>query len=131
MPTWYDTSALDALLDTISGAQGGGATTVRLLNGYVQGDTFSEVNNNTIASEVINSSDFETIVPFNQHRRLTFKGKTATATLGATGADLHIALCSASVVLAVTDETSDQTITESNLVTFPAFYMQSSQPTQV
>jgi hypothetical protein len=133
MATWYDTSALDALLDKISGQVGGnGATTVRLLDTYSQGDTFSEVNGNTIAQVAILPGDFTGPASSGNHRRLTFSGKTCpSADSPSSAQDLHIALCSATVVLAVTDETSDQTITAGNPVTFPQFYMQSSQPTQV
>jgi hypothetical protein len=126
MATWYDTSALDALLDKI-----GTAVTVRLLDTYSQGDSYAEVNNQTIATANATGL-FTAPTSSGRHRRLTFSGATGAATANSSVGNLHIALCSAdSVVLAVTDETSDQPITNTNPVTFPSFYMQSSQPTQV
>ena len=127
MATWFDTSALDALLNEIKN----NSVTVRLLDTYTQGDNFSTVDANTIASAAITSGDFTGPSSSGQNRRLTFSGKTGTATANSSVQALHIALCSASVVYAVTDETSDQPITSGNPVTFPTFYMQSSQPTQV
>lgn len=127
MPTWYDTTALDALLNEIKN----NAVTVRLLDDYSQADNFSTVNTNTIAQTAINPSSFTGPVANGSHRRMTFDGASATATSNSTVGDLHIALCSADTVYAVTDETSDQPITSGNSVNIPAFYLQSSQPTQV
>jgi hypothetical protein len=135
MATWYDTSALDTLLERIAGTglhSGVGAITVRLLDTYTQGDNFAEVNTQTIAQATISTGDFTGPVASGLHRRLTFSGKTSpSADSNSSAQNLHIALCSGTVVLAVTDETSDQPITAGNPVTFPSFYMQSSQPTQV
>jgi hypothetical protein len=137
MPTWYATSALDALLDVIGGKDGNpGANSIRLLKTYAQGDTYATVNSNSIADAAVTDTDFsgpaDVTVP-NSHRKLTFNGVTGNATTDNSGTDLHIAVIDTinSIVLAVTNETSDQPITNGNLVTFPAFYMQSSQPTQI
>jgi hypothetical protein len=140
MPTWYDTSALDALLEKIAGkgaySSGEGANEIRLLKLYGQGDTYAVVDSNSIAWAAISPTDFsgpEDVTSPNGHRKIDFLGKSGMATITSSGTDLHIALVDTanSVVLAVTNETSDQAITASNNVTFPQFYMQSSQPTQL
>ena len=127
MATWFDTTALDALLNEIKN----NSVSVRLLDTYTQGDNFATVDANTIADAAITSGDFTGPAANGNHRRLTFSGKTGNATANSSVQQLHIALCSADTVYAVTDETSDQPITSGNPVTFPTFYMQSSQPTQV
>jgi len=129
MATWYDLSALDALLNTI---RNGAPIRVRLLDTYGQGDSFAQVETDTIAEATITGSDFDTPqdAPANA-RRLTFNGKSGVATNNSDAKNLHIAITNVDTVLVVTNETSNQDITNGNPVTFPSFYMQANQPGQV
>ena len=127
MATFYDQSALDALLDVIKLE----ATQVILLDTYTQGQNYATVTGNSIATAAITSGDFTGPTANGQDQRLVFNGKLGAATADSTLAQLHIAIISGSKVLAVTDETSDQAITNGNPVDFPSFFMQASQPDQV
>lgn len=127
MATWYDSTVLDALLSQIKT----GATHVWLLDTYTQGQNFATVQGNKIGEAAITDTDFTGPTADSNDRRLTFDGKTGTATGNSSVGALHIAIVSGSAVLAVTDETSDQPITNGNPITFPSFYMKSNQPTQI
>lgn len=129
MATWYDTSALDALLTAIRD----GANEIRLLDTYSQGDNWSTVNTNTIGSAAITAGDFTgPTAGGSNSRELVFNGKGGTATANSSIKSLHIAIVNnGGTVYAVTNETSNQDITSGNPITFPAFTMTSEQPTQV
>lgn len=130
MATYYDQSVLDALLNAIkNGCNTNGK--VVLISDYTQNDTWATVDGNILAEATITSGDFTGPTASGVDQQLTFSGKAGTATAtDATPTDLHIALIDDSIVYAVTNETSDQPINSGNPVTFPAFYMQASQPTQ-
>lgn len=133
MATFYDLSALDALLEVIRSGVGTGGKVV-LINGYTQGDTWATVDGNTIAEATIDDSTtyFTAGLTGTSERTLNFLGAVGVATATATPAadDLHIGLIDGSTVYAVTNETSNQAITDTNPVTFPAFYMRANQPVQ-
>jgi hypothetical protein len=130
MSHWYDLTVLDGLLEAISGS----STTLRLLDDYVVGQTHAEVVSNTVCSVDCIDTDYEVIADAGTNdRRLTVKTQTTTADRDSIGPEnLHIAITDTAgpTVLVVTKETSDQPILNGNPVTFPAWYMQSSQPTQ-
>jgi hypothetical protein len=137
MATFYDHSALEALLDVIrDGVNTNGK--VVLIHGYTQGDTYASVMDvaSVVAEATINGGVTYFTAGFSgtTHRVLNFLGVDGVATVNGggeyTGGDLSIALVDDAIVYAVTNETSNQTITDGNSVTFPAFYMQASQPTQ-
>ena len=127
---FYSTTALDDLLIYTRD----NATRVLLLDDYTQGDDYATVTggSNVLAEATISPADFTGPTSNGLHRLITFTGKSATAGNNSSVAELHIALTNGvNEVLAVTDETSNQTITAGNIVTFPNFYMQSSQPSLV
>ena len=132
MPTFFDQSALDALLTEIAT----NSVKICLIDGYTQGDSYALVDAATIGSAVITAgvggASFSSITSSGEDRTITFTGAsgTATDTRGA-GAGLHIALTNnSSIVYAVTNETSDQAITTDNPLTFPSFTLTARQPTQ-
>lgn len=127
MATWFATAALDAELNHIKTS----ATSIRLLDTYSPGDNFATVSSNTIGTASITGTDFSGPTASGNNRVLTFSGKDGTATGNSSVGALHIAITSGSDVLAVTDETSDQPITNGNPIVFPSFTMTANQPTQV
>ncbi|MGI9571293.1 MAG: hypothetical protein ACR2PH_16500, partial [Desulfobulbia bacterium] len=117
MATWYDLSMLDALLNTV---KNGNPTFVWLLDDYSQADNYATVSGNKIAEAAITGDDFDTPQPAGTNaKRLTFAGKSGVATSDSSTENLHIAIVTGSVVLVVTNETSNQSITNGNPVTFP------------
>ena len=127
MATWYSAQALDALLNRIKTE----STTIHLLDTYSAGQSYATVAGNSIGSASISDSDFTGAVADGNNRKLTFNGKSGSATGNSSVKALHLAITSGSEVLAVTDETSNQDITSGNPITFPSFVMNSNQPTQV
>lgn len=127
MATWYDPASMALLLNNIKTT----ATTVHLLDTYSTADNYSTVSGNSIGNAAITDTDFTGSQANGDNQELIFNGKGGTATSNSTVKNLHIAITSGSVVLAVTDETSDQDITNGNPITFPAFTMTAQQPTQV
>jgi len=131
MATWYDTTALDALLNEIKTT----CDEIWLLETYTEGQDWATVLSNKIGSAAITSGDFTGPVASTAplDRKLTFNGATGAASGDSSGSpDLHIAIVntSGSKVLAVTDETSDQVINDLNPITFPSFFLETKQPTQ-
>lgn len=127
MATWFALASLDAQLNYIKT----NATTIRLLDDYTAGDSYATVGTKTIGTATITSTDFTGPAASGNNRTLTFSGKDGTATANSTVKALHLAITSGTEVLAVTNETTDQTITSGNPLTFPSFVMTSFQPTQV
>lgn len=127
MATWFETSALDSLLSYIKT----NATHVWLLDDYTQGQNYATVQGNKIGEAAITSGDFTGPSASGNNRTMDFNGKSGSATANSTLADLHIAIVSGTEVLAVTNETSKQSITNGNPITFPLFSMDVNQPTQV
>jgi hypothetical protein len=107
------------------------ATQVRLLSTYAFGDSFATVNTNTLATIAVSSADFSWSAVGND-QRLTAAAKSGTASASTSGSpNLHIAYVDAtnSLVLWVTDETTDQPITSGNPVSIPSATYTCSQPT--
>lgn len=128
MPAWYGTASLQALLDDIKTK----VTTIHLLSSYSIGQDYATVTGNSIGSAAITGAgNFTGPTPQGNDMRLVFDGVGGTASASDPGGTLHIALTSGTEVLCVTEETSQQPITDLNPITFPTFYMQSSQPTVV
>jgi len=128
MAYYYDETVLVALLNAIKN----GATRVVLLSTYTEGQSWAIVDGNVIAEgdAALTAGSFSGPSPSGLNQQLTFSGAAGTASVDdATPDDLHIALMDDTYVYVVTDETSDQPINSGNPVTFPAFYMQASQPT--
>ena len=129
MPAWLDntasTGALDALLNVVKT----NATNILLITSYTQGDDYSTVTGNAVADASITSGDFTGPSPSGFDRILTFNGASATASQGAVGPDLHMAITNGSnTVLAVSDESTDQDIVSGNTVNFGTFEIRALQP---
>lgn len=128
MATWYDTSVLDAGLVEIA-AKG---NSLRLLKAYAAGDSYATVNaTNTIASIALAGGDFTLGNQGTNGREQVVAAKSGTASAGSGGTpDLHIAIVDTvgSVVLAVTDETSDRVILTSDPINVPTFSLLMNQP---
>jgi hypothetical protein len=106
------------------------ATKMLLISAYTAGDSYATVTGNKLAEVTMASGDF-TLSSSGSNRLLTTaSGKSANATAGASGSNLHIAFTDGSAkVLWVTDETTDQAITSGNPVDFPQLTYTSNQPT--
>lgn len=105
------------------------AVKMLLLSNFTFGDSFATVTANTLASVAMVPGDF-TLGTSGTSRTLTTATKTANATAGVTGGNLHIAFTDgSSKVLLVTDETTDQAITSGNPIDFPAIVHTNNQPT--
>lgn len=135
MATFFDNSgsgAMDQLLESIRT----GVNEIRLLETYTQGDDWSTVNGNTISTVAVTTGNFDTPQDAGTlARRLTFTGASDPSSAnGSTGSpNLHIALVDSgsTKTVAVTNETSNQPITQGNPITYPSFFLQVSQPGQV
>lgn len=102
-----------------------------LLKAYAAGDSYATVTGNAICTVVMASGDYTLSGADNAPRVLTVAAKsgTASANSGATP-NLHIAFTdNVGKVLWVTDETSDQVVTNGNTVNFPSLTYTSGQPT--
>jgi hypothetical protein len=126
---WVRSGVLDNGLNDIKN----NVTRMCLLSAYSLSDTAATVNANTLAYVAMTSADF-VITSSGLNRLLTVaSGKTAVAT-ATTGLapDLHIAFTdgttTASNVIWVTDETSNQPITSGNTINFPAPIYTAVQP---
>lgn len=102
-----------------------------LLKAYTDADSYATVTGNAICAVAMVSGDYTLSGADNAPRVLTVAAKSgvASADSGATP-DLHIAFTdNVSKVLWVTDETSNQAVTNGNTVNFPALTYTSNQPT--
>lgn len=104
-----------------------------LLKAYTAGDSYATVNaTNNIAEVAMVTGDFPLSNGASGSRVMTVAAKngvTATADSGASP-DLHIAFVDTvnSVVYWVTDETSNQVVTNGNTVNFPSLTYTKTQP---
>lgn len=102
---------------------------VAVISAYTAGDSYATVNGNILAEATLTSTDF-TLGTSGSNRTLTTASGKQDTSANATGAATHIAFVdtAASKVLWVTEETSGQTITASNPVTFPSLAYTAKQP---
>ena len=102
---------------------------VAVISAYTSGDSYATVNGNILAEATLTSTDF-TLGTSGSDRTLTTASGKQDTSANATGAASHIAFVDtvASKVLWVTEETSGQTITASNPVTFPSLVYTAKQP---
>lgn len=106
-----------------------GATKLLLISAYTPGDSYATVVAAKLAEATMTAADF-TISSSGANRQVTSATKSATLTAGTAGATAHFAFTDGSgKVLWVTDETSDQPLTQGNTVNFPALVYTSNQPT--
>lgn len=106
---------------------------IALLSTYAANDSYATANGNILAEATMASGDFTLAGASGAARTCTTaSGKQdAAANASGGGASMHIAFLNTtgSEVLWVTDETSDQTITIGNPITFPSLVYTSNQPT--
>ena len=127
MAKWVHTDVLDNGLLYIKN----NCNKVILASTYTSGDSYATVNGNNLADAAMTSTDF-TLSGSSSRVLTTASGKQDTAAnASGGGASMHICFVDTvnSKVLWVTDETSDQTITIGNPVTFPSLTYTANQPT--
>ena len=102
---------------------------VCVVRAYTAGDSYATVTAAILAEAALTSTDF-TLASSGSNRTLTTATGKQDTSANATGAASHIAFVDtvASKVLWVTEETSGQTITASNPVTFPSLVYTAKQP---
>lgn len=128
MAKWYHPDVLDKGLVEIA-AKG---NSIRLLKTYAAGDSYAVVNGtNTICSAAMTGTDFTLQNQGVNGREQAVGAKTGTASAGSGATpDLHVAIVDTvnSIVLVVTDETSDREVLNGDPINFPAFKIQNNQP---
>ena len=102
---------------------------VCVVSAYTAGDSYATVAAAILAEAALTSTDF-TLASSGSDRTLTTAAGKQDTSANATGAASHIAFVDTvnSKVLWVTEETSGQTITASNPVTFPSLVYTAKQP---
>ena len=102
---------------------------VVVISAYTAGDSYATVSGNILAEATMASGDF-TLGTSGSNRTLTTASGKQDTSANASGTASHIAFVDtvASKVLWVTEETSGQTITASNPVTFPSLVYTAKQP---
>ena len=100
-----------------------------LVSAYTNGDSYATVNGNILAEVTMTSADF-TLGTSGSDRTLTVASGKQDSAANASGnaADIVFLDTANSKVLWVTEETSGQTITASNPVTFPSLVYTAKQP---
>ena len=127
MAKWVNADVLDFGINNIKTA----AIRMLLLNNYTLGDSYATViaGSNILATVTMASGDYA-IAASGNNRTLTTLAKSVTASASSSTPDLHIGFTNGvDKVLWVTDETTNQTVTNGNTINFPAITYQSNQPT--
>lgn len=128
MPKFVSTTVMDSGLSQISTT----TNNMHLITAYTQGDSYAVVVGNSVCTVAMTGTDFTLQAQGTYGRQIAVAAKAGTAS-GSSAAtpDLHIALVDSSgaVVLAVSDELSDQPITSGNPINFPAWNVNANQPT--
>lgn len=103
---------------------------VAVISAYTAGDSYATVNAAILAEATMASGDF-TLGTSGSNRTLTTATGKQDTSANATGTASHFAFVDTanSKVLWVTSETSGQTITSGNPVTFPSLVYTTQQPT--
>lgn len=129
MTKWVNTKVHDDGLNYIKT----NCNKVALISAYSANDSYATVTGNLLAEATMASGDFTLAGASGAARTLTTAAgkQDAAANAGGGGATMHIAFLNTTgaEVLWVTDETSDQTITIGNPITFPSLVYTSNQPT--
>lgn len=133
MAKWCNTLVLDNGLD-YPRARKAAADDIELhvIKAYAADDSYATVIGNSVGSTDLATGDFALSAHATTGRKVTVATKTfnATADSGASP-DLHFAVVNAttSAVLLVTDETTNQVITNGNSLTTPAIeFLRITQP---
>ena len=130
MPKFYNSEVLDNGLNQI---KSNANVVMHLIEAYAANDTYSVVTaTNSLGSVAVGTGDMTLGDYGTLGRQLTIAQKTIIS-LTASGPtpDLHIALVDSStlIVLAVTDETSDQVVSGGNGANIATFNLKMAQPT--
>ena len=105
---------------------------VALISSYAFGDSYATVNGRILADAAMTSADFTLASSGNDRTLTTASGKQdASANASGGSATNHLAFVDTvnSKVLWVTSETTGQSVTAGNPVTFPSLVYTSKQPT--
>lgn len=104
-------------------------TKVCVISAYTAGDSYETVTAAILAEAALTTTDFTLESSGNDRTLTTASGKQGTAA-NVSGTASHIAFVDtfASKVLWVTEETSGQSITAGNPVTFPSLVYTAKQP---
>lgn len=128
MAKWFSPELLDNGLNKLvnDGNQ------IHLLSTYAAGDSYAVVTStNSLGSVALDPADKTLQNGALDSREVVIGAKTITgATASGASPDLHVAIVDTanSVVVAVTDETSDQEIFGGNNVNIPSFAVRLNQP---
>lgn len=129
MTKWVNSKVQDDGLNYIKN----NCNKIALISTYAANDSYATVTSNLLAEATMTSSDFTLAGAAGAARTCTTAAgkQDSAANAGGGGANMHIAFLNTngSEVLWVTDETSDQTITINNPITFPSLVYTSNQPT--
>ena len=103
---------------------------ILLLDAYTLGQSYATVDSNKVMTINTSSGDYSLANFGTYGRQLDVAEKSGSASASATSPDLHVAIVDVTntKVLAVTDETSDQDITNGNPITVPTWSIKMAQP---
>lgn len=128
MAKWVHTDVLDNGLNEIVS----NGNVLHVIEAYSASDNFATVVGNSVANYSLAGGDKTLSAHATTGRKVTIAAKSGNnATKSSVGSpDLHLAVVDTvnSKVLFVTDETSDQAITNGNPVNTPVFEYQLPQP---
>jgi hypothetical protein len=127
MAKYLHLNVLDSGLNLIKTS----AQRVALIKNYSVGDSYATVTGNIVAAAATTSADYTLANQGAGGRKITSTAKSPTASASsASGDNLHLAFLddTNNLVLAVTDETSDQIITSGNTVNIPVLTFNFNQP---
>ena len=129
MPKYLHPDVLDNGLQYIID-QAAGNVDMLLIDSYSLGQAYATVDSNKLMTIQMIGGDFALSNFGTYGRQLDVAEKSGSATAGAAAPDLHVAIVDVTntKVLAVTDETSDQDITNGNPITVPTFAIKMAQP---
>lgn len=129
MPKYLHPDVLDNGLQEILDKAAGNVDML-LIASYSQGQAYATVDSNKLATINLAGGDFTLEADGTYGRRLRVAEKTGSASASDAAPDLHVAIVDVTntLVLAVTDETSDQAITSGNPITIPTFNIVMNQP---
>ncbi len=107
---------------------------MRVITSYTPGDTYATVVTNTVCLITMAPADFTLGNQGTLGREVIVAAKSGTASASSGAApDLHVALTfsTGTEVIVVTDETTDQEITNGNPINVPQWRAKMNQPTVV
>jgi len=129
MAKWVHQKFLDGGLDYLKA----NCNKIALISTYSASDSYATVTGNLLAEATMASGDFTLAGAAGAARTCTTAAgkQDAAANASGGGASSHIAFLNTTLseVLWVTDETSDQSVTIGNPITFPSLVYTSNQPT--